>query len=121
LNTQLVGLLHDADEAFLIDLPSPVKQFVPEFGKLSERLRVALWTKFNLVDEAARAHDHVKAVDTEVCKAEAKHLMSTEGIGWNWQGVKDINFWPHCEPWRIVKQYFLQKYDTLQKARGIDD
>jgi len=46
---ELHGLLHDAAEAYLIDIPSPVKDFIPGFKTIEENLMRVISVRFNLV------------------------------------------------------------------------
>ena len=45
---RLWGLMHDAAEAFISDIPGPAKQLIPEIHTLEHTLRRAIGRKFNL-------------------------------------------------------------------------
>ena len=45
---RLWGLMHDAAEAFISDIPGPVKKMIPEIRTLEHKLRRAIGRKFNL-------------------------------------------------------------------------
>lgn len=43
---QLYALLHDASEAFISDMPRPVKALCPDYGEVEERIQYAIMSKF---------------------------------------------------------------------------
>jgi len=47
----LEGLLHDATEAYLVDLSRPIKQFMPAFIQAEKHLRKAIAERFGLEPE----------------------------------------------------------------------
>lgn len=57
---RLAGLLHDASEAYLGDMPSPFKKMMPDYCALEDKLMAVIAKKFGfqfpLVDEI-HAHD----------------------------------------------------------------
>ncbi len=111
LITVLAGLLHDAEEAYLPDIPSPVKQLMPEALKMYETLNSAIIRKFKL--EKAD-WEHIKDIDHRLVIAEAKAL----GI-WNkeWADAGEpleaeiFGWMPN-----LAKQLFLLRYKTLQES-----
>ena len=48
-NIALTALLHDAAEAYIGDVVTPVKKLLPEFLKIEERLERVIAEKFSLV------------------------------------------------------------------------
>lgn len=67
---KLEGLLHDASEAYLTDLPSPVKQQMPEYRKIEARMEDAIEAQFRLVKD-----EKVKQADDLVFQCEAALVM----------------------------------------------
>ncbi len=47
-NLKLAGLLHDSSEAYLADLPRPVKVGIPEYKSLEKSVEAVIAQKFNL-------------------------------------------------------------------------
>lgn len=45
---QLTGLMHDATEAYMCDLPRPIKRHFPEYKEVEERLMQVIADKFKL-------------------------------------------------------------------------
>lgn len=67
------GLLHDAAEAYINDLPSPVKAGLPEYKKMENKILDVIVERFGIfVDEDI--HKEVKHYDLEVRKNEGPNL-----------------------------------------------
>jgi len=45
---KLTALLHDAAEAYLVDLPSPIKYFIPNYQDYEQNLMLTIAEKFNI-------------------------------------------------------------------------
>jgi len=67
---KLEGLLHDASEAYLTDLPSPLKQQMPEYRKIEARVEDAIETQYRLIKSP-----QVKEADDYVFQLEAALVM----------------------------------------------
>lgn len=65
------GLLHDASEAYVMDLPSPIKQLLPKYKEIELGIEEAIWIKFGL---NARSH-LIKQADNIALATETKQLM----------------------------------------------
>lgn len=68
---KLEGLLHDASEAYLSDLPSPIKHLMPEYRKVETRLEDAIATQYRL----DLRNPLVKESDDFVFQLEAQLVM----------------------------------------------
>lgn len=86
----LVGLLHDATEAYLIDLPRPVKLMLPEYRILEDINWRVIAQKFRL---PVSMHTCIKEADLAICKAEQRALMSPEPMPWS-----EVSWGPKGEP-----------------------
>ena len=51
LGDPLEGLLHDAPEAYIGDMPTPFKQYFPDFMKMDHALDQAMRKQFKLPEE----------------------------------------------------------------------
>lgn len=76
---KLQTLLHDASEAYLVDIPSPVKAFLPDYLKIEETVQRAICSKYNVAYPFA---PEVKQADTACLVAEALNLRPTTGDLW---------------------------------------
>lgn len=72
----LPALLHDAAEAYLVDMPRPIKR-QPELAalkKIEARIEVAIAERFGF-DPAALHHPDIKKADLVALATEARDLM----------------------------------------------
>jgi hypothetical protein len=77
---KLEALLHDASEAYLLDIPSPIKQGLSNYKEIEDKLMVLIAEKFGFKYPLTKA---VKKIDEEMLQFEWKHLMLKKPmIGW---------------------------------------
>ena len=120
------ALLHDATEAYLVDLPSPIKRHFPEFRVAEKKLWAAIAKRFDVPEEM---HPFVKEVDGRICTTEKVVLLSPDTHMTEWRGfVRD--FPPYVGDWNIVdvgnpefpvphsviRKRFLDFYETVREA-----
>lgn len=66
---RLPALLHDASEAYLSDIPHPIKVFLPEVSEIDNELSAAIFKKFGL----KYPYDSmIKDIDIAMCFSEAR-------------------------------------------------
>jgi hypothetical protein len=94
---ELEGLLHDASEAYLGDMPSPFKKLMPCYKDLEHDVSVAIAKKFNI------QYPYPKEL-----KQADRWLLSYEWDGFV-MGIKPMEYW---EPQR-AKELFLEMYNSL--------
>lgn len=112
---KLAMLLHDASEAYLCDIPSPVKDYIPDYKKIEEELSYAICVKFGL---PFPNHEIIKYYDLVLLSNEAHHLMHSRGNQWElWKHVKrplvSAEFKPLCLQADVAKEVFLDKFYEL--------
>ncbi|MEM4379922.1 MAG: hypothetical protein QXL01_04460 [Thermoplasmatales archaeon] len=118
---QLCGLLHDASEAFVNDLASPLKQLMPEYSKLEEQIMEVIARKFSLPSRFWKDSD-VKHADWIQLKEEAV-LLPSKGKHWYFPpnmtigGLVKQGFSPVCLEPKKAKDLFLQTYDFIVRHR----
>ena len=71
---RLHALLHDASEAYLPDIPRPMKAELPEFKKMEATILMAIWGKFK-PDWNDGGLITYKAADNILLATEARDLM----------------------------------------------
>lgn len=114
-NLQLKGLLHDATEAYLGDIPSPIKQFLPDYRVLEHTFEDAIMEKFGLDGDG---WDQVKHADIDALFTEAHFLIPSQGKDWTFfQGpvVYKVNYdlKPVCLPPAYAYKLFMGMYYDL--------
>jgi len=84
----LTGLLHDATEAYLVDLPRPVKQGIPQYREVEERLASVIAARFYRFGRSIMFdHPAIKEADNRVLMTEARDLMGMPPKPWTEKGV----------------------------------
>lgn len=115
--TQLMGLLHDATEAYLTDISRPLKLLsaMKGYRKLEEELekRIALHFGFSMFMTIA-----IKEADHQALATEARDLMGNPA---DWEYLKNVKTWGTIVPLSPdkAKKQFLKRYEQLTKKVGI--
>lgn len=123
-NLRLAGLLHDATEAYLGDIPSPIKQFLPDYRIIERRFEEAIIRKFDLEFSANDWHT-VKEADIDSLFTEAHYLIPSQGTDWTFfQGPKKFTvnraLAPVCLPPAMAYKLFMGLYyDLVEEAPRI--
>lgn len=69
---RLAGLLHDATEAYVVDLPRPVKCLLPDYKRIEANVWEAVSFKFGI---ARFEHPLIKEMDERALRTEWEELM----------------------------------------------
>ncbi len=93
---QLAGLLHDATEAYLLDIPSPVKNQITGYRQAEDRLSAIIAAKFGF-----QYPYHQAVLDADAFALE-----------WEWKYVMDGSHYNTFLP-EIQKQLFLEVFRDL--------
>lgn len=115
----LIGLLHDASEAYLTDIPRPLKH-LPEFAPYREAERAlmdAVYRRFGLAADVAPHEAAVKRADELMLAVEIRDLMpSREGDRW----IELADGEPSLVPVdaTAAKALFLERFCALTEALG---
>lgn len=80
LEFQLWGLLHDAAEAYVVDVPKPLKEFLTNYGEIEERVMNVIIERYRLSPEMPV---EVKQVDTAILGDEMEQIMVSPPREWN--------------------------------------
>jgi len=101
---RLDALLHDASEAYLLDIPSPVKSQLTNYKEMEDNLMLAIADKFGF---AYPLDPEVKKIDKELMEWEWKHIM-----------LQQPSFLM-CSIWDPEKAqlYFLEKYNQYSNTK----
>lgn len=115
----LWGLLHDASEAYLPDVPRPIKKFLPEYKSVEDGIMLAVAEKFELpeLDEEHKAY--LKSIDYLMCLVEHKDLGMSQKAPNEWYAPDFLKRkWPTIsivinDDWEEDKKEFLSYFETL--------
>jgi len=116
VDVQFWGLLHDASEAFLVDLPSPLKHH-PGFAAYRDAeaaCMAAVCERFGLPPEMPAA---VAKADSVLLSTEARDLMAY--VPEHWSKLPHPPHADRIEPWpsTVARARFLALYDELDHWR----
>jgi uncharacterized protein len=116
---ELAALLHDASEAYITDIASPIKQHLMDYVELENFLmgRIAERYKFDYP-----LNPIIKQLELTMLSTEAHYLMRSKGNDWDlWAERKrppiQHNFKPIGMAPHIAKEVFLDRYYELQKQQ----
>lgn len=99
---QLAALLHDAAEAYLMDIPRPIKHQIPQYIVAEQNLFKAISEKFKIPAQQSQA---IKEADNATLKKEWESIV-----------VKSFTIDPITPKHPIdAKQQFLKAYNKYTK------
>lgn len=79
------GLLHDAPEAYIGDIPAPIKKWLPEFQALDDSAMELIAKKFEL--DGVTIPSKVKEADRFALVHEMHGLLNPPPISWKEAGI----------------------------------
>lgn len=104
---RLEALLHDASEAYMCDMPTPVKRFLPEYNSYEKNLfKYAIAPRFGLPDTKS---PQVKEIDIRLMLREAKYLMNDPEWIHNYT-EKPLDLEIEMWNWDTAEQMFLLSF-----------
>lgn len=120
----LPALLHDASEAYIGDLISPLKAELPSYQDIEHRLDHAIRRRFN-IPSYDRIQDHeVKRADLAMCVFEGRTLLPNPELVDAWGFSHNPLFSTTRKPHTLrglapeaAKMLFLKRFDELMLAR----
>jgi hypothetical protein len=108
----MCGLLHDATEAYIGDMVSPLKHFIPKFKEVEQNLWVVVCERFGL---SVGMPASVKHADL-VMLATERHQYLPESEPWDCiMGIEPRSDLLDLKPWGFTssRSRFLNKYKEL--------
>jgi len=108
------GLMHDAHEAYVHDVASPMKTILPDYNRIEDKMWRAVATKYSLPLELPSA---VKEADRSVCLAEKNALLGD--LDWGLKGVEPADV--EIVPWApaLAEQMFLLSFDAMYRLVSV--
>ncbi|RQU14214.1 metal-dependent phosphohydrolase [Burkholderia cenocepacia] len=113
----LQGLLHDATEAYMGDMSTPLKQLIPAYKEIEHRVEQAICERFGL---PFPLHPSIKAADLRMLVTERRDLMPkplvprTDREAWTaFSGIPPFQWgvWP--QPSRMARNAFIDRFKQL--------
>ncbi|MGL3709475.1 HD family hydrolase [Leptospirillum ferriphilum] len=109
----LEALLHDAAEAYLRDIPQPLKRLMPEYSRIERKFDQVIRHRFGLPDKMSA---FVHQADRVLLATEKRDLMAHDP--WPWPILDGIEPLPdRIVPWsgEIAMKLFLYRFEELME------
>jgi hypothetical protein len=109
-------LLHDAAEAYLGDIPSPLKHWLPDFKRIEAINELAINKVFGLDSLTEEDWRAVKRADLQALFNEAHALVPSRGRDWSmFKGGSWItdDIYPMCHTPGEAYRHFMFMFDNL--------
>ncbi|MBR3810865.1 MAG: hypothetical protein IKJ16_00855 [Agathobacter sp.] len=98
----LACLLHDASEAYMSDVPRPLKEILPEYVRAEEKLINLIYTKFLGSPLTEEEQILVKKVDDDLLYFDLRELL----------GIQDLGEEPEL---KITLDYGLRPFEEVEQ------
>jgi hypothetical protein len=105
----LLGLLHDATEAYVTDVPRPLKGHLSNFEEIEALNWAAIAAAFDLPLELPAC---IHEADRDICRTEMRVLMPPPPIPIVW-AREAPNVFLGCYPPERARELFLDRFDAL--------
>lgn len=110
----LQGLLHDAAEAYVIDLPKPLKDMLPAYSEIETKVWQQVARTFDIPEQL---DESVKQADLAMLMAERERFFGRPPEKWVSEEVKPADVRPMGLLPSAAKNLFLFRFKQL--TRGV--
>jgi 5'-deoxynucleotidase YfbR-like HD superfamily hydrolase len=112
------GLMHDASEAYLTDIASPVKPYLHNYKDLETNIMNVIGEKYGFLWPVS---EDTKDADRAQLKTEARHLLRSGGRDWldNYTTKRVRGIVPHCWSPEQAKMRFLERFYELTEITNV--
>lgn len=112
---RLHALLHDGAEAFICDMPKPLKEMLPDYQEVENRVEAAVFARFSLPSKMDRS---IKLADITMLATEQQQLMSNFH-DWEWtKGHEPANLEIQALTPPAAREFFLSEYYNIVNQRS---
>lgn len=107
---RMQGLMHDAAEAYVGDVSSPLKRRLPDYKAIEHRVEAALNAQFGL---PFPLHPDVKQADLRMLMAERHEFLPRDDDS-HWPfDVEPVPFRIGPMDWQKAKSFFLAEFSAI--------
>lgn len=113
----LWGLLHDASEAYIADLASPIKKGIPGYKETEAHIQAAVMSKYGLTPKTPEI---VNVVDLRLLVTEARDLMPGSWLvrhGHKYKAEPYQTFRISGWDWRVAEAAYINTFEDLMLRR----
>jgi 5'-deoxynucleotidase YfbR-like HD superfamily hydrolase len=120
LTIQFAALMHDASEAYICDIPRPIKPEFNNYKQIEENLMKCIFDKFNI--SISYNDPKIKEIDNDLVTNEAFFLMKSKGNEWKTKTNNIIKIKEFWNPGKAEKQFIFMAKWLMQeiKKKGED-
>jgi len=108
-DVQRWALMHDAPEAYVVDMPRPIKRRMREYKAIENMVETAVAVRFGL---PLVIPDIVHEYDSRICNDERRYMMNPCVVDWGDMGAP-LDVRPFFFDSKSVKTHFLTEFDIL--------
>lgn len=109
----MLGLLHDAAEAYIGDMVTPLKQLDPRYKEIEFGIEHEIFRHFDL---PVFKYDEVKRADLILLATEERDLLPPHEDTWELtRGVEPLPDAIFCWPPAIAKRNFMKRFNELMR------
>lgn len=111
---KLEALLHDASEAYICDIPRPIKPMLSEYKEIEKNIERKIAEKFQLQYPWS---DEIKSADNYMLYLEAHQLMKFKPANWTFGNFNLSRYAIELQCWtpRVAKRKFLERFHLLNR------
>lgn len=105
------ALMHDASEAYLADLPRPIKRSLPDYRIAEHKWEAAISKRFGLWHNIPA----VKVADNQMLRIEARAIMKDPPAAWYLEDIPEPTLVVQIECWtpEVAKAKFMARAAEL--------
>lgn len=119
LDVQWAALLHDATEAYVVDLPTPIKILLPKFNEIESKVEDLIAAEFN-IDWSNSVKNMVKQIDIEALATEAPELFDDISAWFTIEGKdRHVELLGRKFPLKSgeAKHLFIEAYNQIKRRK----
>ena len=113
------GLMHDAEEAYMGDMKTPLKEMMPEFRDMSDKVDEIIRHRFYKFGVPLKMQPLTKEYDTRILLDEKTYLLPQNGIAWDIEKTHSplgIHI-PQISPY-LAERRFLELFEFYSSVYG---
>lgn len=107
---QLYGLFHDAAEAYMGDIPAPLKKELEDFREIEEKIMDAIWKALKVEKPREKDWKKIKDADRVLLSHEASELVSID----DWVGDVDRSYSLDSGSMEEDRERFMERFRELK-------
>lgn len=117
LEIQLFGLLHDASEAYICDIPRPLKPFLTNYAEIEQKIQDMVYIKFVGRVPTLEEKIIIKQYDDEALMYEAKHFVIHNS--WMWKEPELLTAHRDFAPIDIAYHFEMLFEFIINQIKGV--